>query len=657
MEILLVAVGFLGLLAWGDLLVARFWPHHSDHPLERALTGFGLLFGAGAFLIHALGFLGLLYRPLAYAVLLFCTFGMILWLSTRHRTQAIQGTDSSPISSLPLPTSLSDRLLLAGLCLFVVVNLVGCLTPEIRDDCLINHLSIPAGFANAHRIEIHPFNMNMGRPQLVHMYYILPLLFQNVFAAKLIHSMLALVGLAAMGWLAARTCEKGALWPSLYLFYSLPAVTLYATCSYIDLGRIYFEVWPLWLILRCSLDPCGRSVDESVERPQGPRLQVNGPTGRRTDLVLAAVIFGFGMGVHWLSAFFGWPVLTATLFFAVLMAGGAGRWKRAFLAAAGFGLLAAALFSPWILRNWLLMGNPSQALFQVPGGADEAQHLIPEMGGYLAAIRELPQRLYSAVWIISTSGNCPPILLLGALVMKFAFRDRDPRRTVMLVCALLYLFLFAVTLPAQDGRYILPGFAVSVVLFLHYVERLMAGHRQYRRYLVGGVLVLGLLNFVVTKETLYTTYGEPPWPVYSKAACERFLTQRFGDRTIITYLNEQLPPGSKVLLDYMVGPLYVWRPFMTRNYKDPLIFNTLLRLTDDNAALLRGLRGYGLTHVLVEGDFATNGLDNVQQARLQEFVRRHLRLVYQVGRQRLFEIVNQGTPARPPAFRLVRSKD
>jgi len=640
MEVVFVTIGFLGLLAWGDWLVARLMPQHFEHPLERALTGFGLLFGAGAYLIHALGFLGLLYKPLTYAVLLFCAAGIVLWLFNWRHGRLARERDHGQDAHATLP--FSDRLLLGGICLFAAVNLVGCLTPEIRDDCLINHLSIPAGFANAHRIEIHPFHMNLGRPHLIHMYYLLSLLFQNVFGAKLIHSMIALVGLAAMGWLAWRTCEKGALWLSLYLFYSLQVVTLYATCSYIDLGRIYFEVFPLWLILRYqrSLGPCASAGPgyDRADRPQGTKLQLNQQT-RQSDLVLAAVIFGFGMGVHWLSSLFGWPVLTATVFFPILLGGGEGRWKRAFVAATVFGLLSAAVFSPWIIRNWLFTGNPCQALFRTPGGADQAQQLAPEMGHYLRAIWELPRRLYDTFWVISVSGNCPPILLLGALMLKFVLRDRDPRRSAMLVFALLHVLLFAVTLPSQDGRYILPGFAVSIILFFHYAEQLLAHYRQYRRYLVGGVLTLGLLNFTTAKHRLYTDFSEPPWPVYSHSAVERFLTERAGDRTMIHYLNEQLPPRSKVLLDTMRGPLYVWRPFMAHHDMDPRILYTLLRRTNDNDALVKALRGWGLTHILVADDFPPDDLTESQQKRLREFVRQHLRLVFQVRNERLLEIV------------------
>jgi len=624
-EIISVAIGYLGLLAWGDWLVARLMPRHSDHSLERALTGFGLLYGAGAYLILVLGLLGLLYKLLTYAILLFCATGIILWLMEGPRQGAALRKNAGespeaprPSSNLQTPNSrlpFSDRLLLVGVCVFALLNFIGCLTPEVRDDCLINHLAIPAGFANAHRIDIHPFNVNMGRPQMIHMYYLLSLLFQNVFGAKLIHSMIALVGLAAMGWLAVRTCEKGAMSLSLYLLYSLPVVTLYATCSYIDLGRIYFEVFPLWLVLR-------------YQREQ-----------RRSDLLLAAVIFGFGMGVHWLSSLFGWPALTATVFFAVLLGGGAGRWKQAFLAATVFGLVSAAVFSPWIIRNWIFMGNPSQALFHTPGGVDLSQQLNPELGRYVLAIRDLPQRLYFAIWVITVEGNCPPILLLGALALKFASRDRDPRRSAMLIFAILYLLLFAVTSPSQDGRYILPGFAVSLVLFFHYVERLLANFRQYRPYLFGGVLALGLLNFATTKHKLYFDFHEPLWPVYSRSAVERFLTQRSGDQTIFHYLNEQLPPGSKVLLETMRCPLYVWRPFMARHEVNPRILHTLLRRTNDNEALLKELRKWRLTHILVSDDFPPDGLTEPQQQRLREFIQKHLRLVYQYEINRLFEII------------------
>jgi hypothetical protein len=333
-------------------------------------------------------------------------------------------------------------------------------------------------------------------------------------------------------------------------------------------------------------------------------------------------------------------VLTATTFLAVVAAGGAGRWRRAFVSATIFGLLSAAVFSPWIVRNWVFMGNPSQAIFRTPGGAEAPQQINPELGGYFLAIEELPRRLKETFWDISASGNCPPILLLGALALKLGFRDRDRRRSVMLVYAFLYLLLFAITLPVQDGRYILPGFAVSVILFFHYADRMLANYRRYRRYLVGGILALGVLNFATAKSILHGDYGEPPWPVYSPAAVEKFLTERSGDRTMIHYLNEKLPPGSKVLLDTQRGPLYIWVPFMARNDMDPWILYTLLRRSHDNDAFVKALRRWRLTHILVGEEFHQNYLTEEQKKRLQEFVQQHLRLVYEVGGQRLFEIVN-----------------
>lgn len=606
MEIVLLVTCFIGALAWGDLLVSRLMAWHSPHRLERALTGFGLLVGAGSFLVHILGFFGLLYKPLALAFVLPAVLGIPVWLASarKERFRLTEALFDSP----------SDRILAAVLFLFVAVNLVGCLTPEIRDDCLINHLSIPAGYANAHRIEIHPFNMNMGRPQLVHMYYLLAMLFQDVFAAKMIHSLFAVVGLAAMGWLAFQTCHRKALWPSLFLFYSLPVVTLYATCSYIDLARVYYEVFPLWLIFR-------------YQRSQKLR-----------DLVLAATVFGFGMGVHWLSSLFGWPILTATVFFAVVAQGGAGRWKRALRAALIFGAISAVLFAPWVLRNWFLMGNPCQALFRTPAGADRPQQLNPALLDYLSAIKHLPQRLYEAIWLISVSGNCPPLLLLIALGAKFAMRDRDPRRSTMLFFSTAHLLLFALTLPLQDGRYILPAFAVSVIVFFHYVEAMLESYGRYRRYLIGGVLALGLLNFSMAKYRLYVDYGEPPWPVYGRAACERFLARRFGDRSMVRYVNERLPAHSKVLLDDMTGPLYVWRPFMTRSNLDPRILETFLRRTKDNEELLQKLDAYGITHILIAADALRQQLSPTLRGRFDDFARRHLRLLYEAGGRELYEI-------------------
>ena len=125
MEIMLIAIGFLGLLAWGERLVRWLWPAFSDRPFERALTGFGLLFGGGAFVIHMLGFAGLLYEALAIGILILCATGIALWLADRLRQpEAFRAS---------WPAATSDRVLLVALIAFAILNLLACLTPEIRD--------------------------------------------------------------------------------------------------------------------------------------------------------------------------------------------------------------------------------------------------------------------------------------------------------------------------------------------------------------------------------------------------------------------------------------------------------------------------------------------------------------------------------------------
>jgi hypothetical protein len=348
--------------------------------------------------------------------------------------------------------------------------------------------------------------------------------------------------------------------------------------------------------------------------------------------------------------------MVATVFCAVLLSGGKRRLPRALTAAAVFGLLSLAIFSFWLARNWIFMGNVSQALFRTPGGVDAPQMLEPALGKYFQALLELPARLWHGVWVISQSGNSPPLLLVFAIGLRFALRDRDPRRGVLLIFAVLHLLLFALTLPMQDGRYILPGMAVAVIVFFHYVERLLANFPQYRGYLVGGVLALGLLNFGMAKYRLDADYGESPWPLYTRGAYEAFLTRHHANGgnldswMMVKYINTRLPAGSKVLLEDMTRPLYIWRPFMARNDMDPPILNTFIRRTRTDAELLDRLRAYGLTHILTAGDFASepgippHQLTEAQRRRLDEFIARNLERVHKEGRHSLYRILGAAGP-------------
>ena len=216
--------------------------------------------------------------------------------------------------------------------------------PPVSRDALTHHLAVPKLWVGGGGIHERPDILFSYYPQLLDVLYMAPIALGHDIAAKYLHFAFALLT-ALLIFLFVRR-RLGPSWAALsgLLFLTLPLIVKLSVTVYVDLGLIFFTTAALFSIAVWLED-----------------------TGRTRWLVLAAVCSGLALGTKY-NALVSFLLLSLLLPFFYLL-----RFRRdnphaEQVNAVRFGALFVALsllvFSPWLIRNYSLTGNPVYPLAQ-----------------------------------------------------------------------------------------------------------------------------------------------------------------------------------------------------------------------------------------------------------------------------------------------------
>jgi hypothetical protein len=216
------------------------------------------------------------------------------------------------------------KLMLACILLAAALNLAGALAPPFEYDELEYHLGALADYQRAGRIVFLPHNFYSNMPQLAEMLYLLARTTTSDIAAKLLHWLFGLLAAAAVYGIAQRLWSKSAGLTAAALFYCTPFMQELGQTARIDLATAFFATLAFGALVLW--------VEEEEKR----------------DLLwLSALGVGGAVATKW-------PALAVVLFPAA-----AGLvFRRKYRLLAGFCLVTVAMVAPWLVKNWLLTGNP-----------------------------------------------------------------------------------------------------------------------------------------------------------------------------------------------------------------------------------------------------------------------------------------------------------
>jgi hypothetical protein len=565
------------------LRLAVGW-HESDRPLGWVVS-FCLGLGMISLLWLVLGSLRLL-TPIALMLAILGSLA-VAWRDVWHLARgarAVAGLLAAPIPLRQNAAALAAATLLAAL---ILMNLMAALAPDLGSDAVREHLAIAARFARQGSlepgIETQTYYLNIP----VQVLYAGLAAWSGPLSAKVLHFAYGVLAAAGTGALASHLTGRRDVGLIAATLFEVPSLVWWlAGTAYVDLAITFY-----FLATVCAL-VCW------VE------------TGRRGWVLAAGLAAGVAIPSKLTSAALG-GVLVLTILVRER------RSLRAVLASClACGIPALLVWAPWLLRSYLLSGNPVfpwfNQIFRSP--------LVEPVGvfaGVPFGIGTSPTALLSLPFAVTFApGRFMEAGELGAhwlaltpLLVLLAGRSRlTPPLAVVLAAAALWVIVWAYIL-FQNLRYLLPAlpmFAVLLAAGYHYATRPRS--RPLVPASAVAALFLATMANALNPDTFYlrgiSGEGLPYHVVLGHETPETYIRIHARGAGALQYLNATYH-----------GNAWIWAPyFQLRVYSDaPIVFNDVfttlplrtklaeLETQDDVRAVYEGLRQLGFTHVLVDG--------------------------------------------------------
>ena len=560
-------------------------------------------------------------------------------------------------------------LLIAALSVFVTCIIVLASVPPVDRDALTHHLAVPKLYLKYGGLVEIPWVPFSYFPMNLDLIYLIPLYFGNDIIPKYIHFAFALLtGYLIFGYLKQRTGKNlygllGAL-----LFISLPVVVKLSITVYVDLGLIFFSTAALLYILKWA---------------------ANGYSARH--LILSGVFCGLALGTKYngLVTFFLLACLVPVLYVrgegVALPPGkrpggppngpqhhGGRAALKAVASGVVFSVVALAVFSPWMIRNFIWTRNPVYPLYssvfnpiekKTDIGSAEAADDSAETGmnhffaRKLVFKESLIETLSIPIRIFFQGednnpkyfdGRLNPYLLLFPLFGLLGFR-RLPRKLqnesmALAGFAVLYLLIafFQTDMRIRYVAPIIPPLVILAVIGISDLSVYIKGHSSSVFSRCGmGLLILGVALFLVPNLQYAMEQFrivEPLRYLSGDISRDDYIQKFRPEYAAMRYINSHLPPDARVLGVFLGNRRY----YCDRD----LIFDGTLeagiRSAASAEALATMLREKGFTHVIIQHDlfdkFILSRLSADRLNLFQAFIKNHTKSLFSEDGHILFEL-------------------
>jgi 4-amino-4-deoxy-L-arabinose transferase-like glycosyltransferase len=575
--LLVVALGTgIGVRLLRGLTLAR-----ADRLILAAAVGLGVLSLAGL----GLGTVGLL-RP--WVLWPLTVAGLLATSAPLWRALAAAWADSAW-----KPQGLFEGFLAVYCGIVLALALLWASTPPIAWDALVYHLTGPKLYLETGHIS-HPLDLPyLGFPQLMGMLFTWGMGLAGERAAAPIHWFYGALGALALVVIGRRWLRGAAGWMAAAVLLSAQSIVMLAGYPYVDLALLLYATLAFWALTY---------------------FLWSGPQARRW-LLLGGVLAGLALSTKY-TALALLPALVLALVVSRIR-NLQSAVRNAFL----LGIVALVVWSPWLLKNLVLTGNPTYPFFF--GGVYWDSY---RAGWYdrpgTGLLYTAPWRLLVAPWdatVWSVEGAAlegfpsygatvgPLFLALVPFVLlvwrRLPLAQRGWLRAAAVFCGVLYGFwLWGVARSALliQTRLLFPALGLLALIAGVSVEGLdRLPQRPVNLSWVARVVVIGVLILSLVSAFLFAVRERPLPVLLGFETREDFLSRRLGwYRVAVNAINRDLPPDAAVL--------FLWEP---RSYHCQIaclpdaLLDRWLHATQytfgPNAGLIADAwRAEGVTHVL-----------------------------------------------------------
>jgi len=495
----------------------------------------------------------------------------------------------------------------AGLCF------LSALTPPFEYDELEYHLGALADYMRVGHVTFLPHNFYSNMPQLTEMLYLLAMSTSSDVAAKMLDWVLGVLAALAVYAVAVRLWGRRVALTATAIFYCVPYVQDLSSTARIDLATTFFAALAFGGLV--------------LERES------------RHWLWLSALAAGAALATKWTAS----AVVVLPCVVCVVVG------RKSFRLAGGYALLALVPVVPWVLKNWLLTGNPVYPLlygllptphWSAPQAAMLAAKHSPRFdAGGLAEFWQLPWQ-YS----FAENGALPVLLMTAPLILLVGNSDRAALRAAWLFVAAFagwYLLTF------RPWRFLFPAFPLAAMMGAFALDAL----GKWCRVMVAAVIVVGLsamgLNLMIDVETQKQIPPQMSFLTYLLGQQSRpeFIA-RIGRGALepVVWMNENLPADASVLYVGEARAYYTKSHVLWSTAFDKHLLDEIDRTPADIGQLREALRTRGIQYVYV--NFSEwerlrthyNYLLDIDNVALRNLLQEHAKQIHASGRGVVWEL-------------------
>ncbi|HEU4510850.1 MAG TPA: glycosyltransferase family 39 protein [Pyrinomonadaceae bacterium] len=589
---LTLALGLLTiLLCAGNLLGEKLKVNFAGTAEEIA---FSLFLGMGAVgsAILILGLLGQL-RPLPVAALLVVLAGISRRRFSKLYRIILEGLRRA---------TLTREARIVGLLYasFLIFLLLRAATPPNTADEVIYHLPVTKSFVEQGRV--YPmFDNALGNlPFLVHMMYALCVMADSDIAARLFSLFLAAGTALALYGFCTRYLTRRVGVVAMFAFFAAGMVVEVAVSTRIDVslaGVLFLATYAMINYFE---------------------------TERAGWLWMSALLAGFSLGIKHSAGI--WLVLIGALYLFEALIRKRQRLTTMLSRGIAYAVIAAAIASPWYIKNYVWFDNPLYPLitgevaqFSASGlryfNAEDERKLEAH---FQTALAEIPSVVQEQEKKIAEAANAriernaflwwdlflkPNIFLMAEphqypnylfLTIPFLIFLRKPR-PVLVLLVLATAFVFAITWTSWIGRYLLPAYPPLTIVAAYVITNLSERYHLLRKLPL--FLLAVALGVIVSAGVLSMRY-------FNSLG---FVTGRVSRRDVefaltyykpIDFINRNLPPNARVMLMGAQLSYGIERPYTSDESWFSTKWRRLLVSNDSVEQVHKDLKRQGFTHIL-----------------------------------------------------------
>jgi hypothetical protein len=585
-----------------------------------------------------------------------------VWGRHRFSEAKVALTFSDPERSLAQPPSApspaarmwSYRFLFVGFFILACALFLLCLTPPVSRDALIHHLTLPKLYLKHGGMVELPHLFFSYFPGNLQLLYMIPLYFGNDIFPKLIHWAFGVgTALLILFYLRRKTGPHLALLGALF-FLSIPAIVRLAISAYVDLGLVFFSTASLLLFLRWT---------------------ENGGIDRY--FLGSAIFAGLALGTKYNALIL---LFVMACFVAWASARRRAGQPHASARAAGFGLLfvsvSLAIFSPWLIRNYVWTQNPFYPLFQSvfsssqedssSGGKEVSAEISVKMSS-LAYRRTIHQESWAEILLLPVrlffqgednnarlfDGRLNPGLLIlpfFAFWPVFLWKNQNHARWMASFSLLIFCYtIFSTVLRVRYLAPILPPLVILAMIGLHNLwNRVRVVPSAGMRKTGMGILFIGVgLMLAWNAGYIFGQFARvrPLSYLSGEVSRDEYIQARRPGYSAMQFINRNLSKDSRVLLVFTGRQGYYLDRDFRLDYRGggrSFLLNAVRSTSSAEEAYTRFFRSEGLTHLLVRISmfqrWLAEDLDPASRFRVQAFLRDQTSLLFSQDGYAVFQL-------------------